>query len=99
MNKNSKLLVTLCVEELKELIYECLKDVIPNRQNSERTEQDAELISRFDACKLFGVSKTTIDKWRKYKLLPKEVKIASRVYFNKQELLELINKKGGLKYE
>jgi predicted DNA-binding transcriptional regulator AlpA len=94
MKENTRLLVTLTVEELKELINECLSSALgtSNVKTSNKTD-NTELISRFDACRMFGVSRTTIDKWRKYKLLPKEIKIASRVYFNKQELIELINKK------
>jgi predicted DNA-binding transcriptional regulator AlpA len=100
MLENKKLLVTLCVDELKELINECLSSTL-GITNSKTANKDnnTELISRFDACRMFGVSRTTIDKWRKYKLLPREIKIASRVYFNKQELIELINKKGGVRYE
>jgi len=93
MKENTRLLVTLTVEELKELINECLSSALGTSsvKTSNKTD-NTELISRFDACRMFGVSRTIIDKWRKYKLLPREIKIASRVYFNKQELIEFINK-------
>ena len=94
------LLVTLSVGELRYLISEevtnCLKTT-PKEKELESKEKPGEpvteLISRKKVAQMFGVSTTTIDKWRKFKLLPKGIKQCSRVYFIKSEIIELLKKK------
>ena len=94
----SDLLVTLKVGDLKTLLYEvltnCLKNSIPIIQDvKEEKEVVSELISRKSVAEMFGVSTTTIDKWRKFKFLPKGIKQCSRVYFLKVEITELLKSK------
>jgi predicted DNA-binding transcriptional regulator AlpA len=89
--KKDDLVVTLNIQEFRhmmaELIDERLAKAAPvQKPNKENTE----LISRLDVCNIFGVSKTTLDKWRRYGVLPTEVKIASRVYFKRDQIEELI---------
>jgi hypothetical protein len=92
MGHNKILIITMDIEELKNLIKESIFEVlnVANSKSLKHADTSIELISRFDACRLFGVSKTTIDNWRKHNLLKGEVKIASRVYFEKNELVKLI---------
>ncbi len=88
------LLVTLTTTELRSLIAEVVGDqlaqVVHTRTDS--TESPT-LISRLQVAVLFGVSKTTIDKWRRFRILPPEVKIASRVYFYKEQIMELVKQR------
>ena len=88
---NQRLIVTLNVQELKGLIREALEDFsLKSSDDKSIVEQNNELLTRIELCNLFQVSTTTIDKWRRYGLLPPEIKISSRVYFNRNEILKLL---------
>ena len=93
------LLVTLKVGDLIQLISEevtnCLKRMAPMELESREKPDEpvTELISRKKVAEMFGVSTTTIDKWRKFKFLPKGIKQCSRVYFLKVEIIELLKSK------
>jgi len=97
--KTDELLVTLRVGELKNLLSEvvinCLKKSVPEQLEVKGKVEESvpELVSRKKVAEMFNVSTTTIDKWRKFKLLPKGIKQCSRVYFLKSEIVELLKKK------
>lgn len=88
------LLVTLTTTELRSLIAEVVGDQLAQvvHTPTDSTESPT-LISRLQVAALFGVSKTTIDKWRRFRILPPEVKIASRVYFYKEQIIELVKQR------
>lgn len=88
------LLVTLTTTELRSLIAEVVGDQLSQvvHTPTDSTESPT-LLSRLQVAALFGVSKTTIDKWRRYRILPPEVKIASRVYFYKEQTMELVKQR------
>ena len=88
------LLVTLTTTELRSLIAEVVGDQLAQvvHKPTDSTESPT-LISRLQVAVLFGVSKTTIDKWRRFRILPPEVKIASRVYFYKEQIMELVKQR------
>jgi predicted DNA-binding transcriptional regulator AlpA len=88
------LLVTLTTSELRSLIAEVVSDQLANvvQTPTDLTESPS-LISRLQVASLFGVSKTTIDKWRRFQILPPEVKIASRVYFYKEQIMDLVKQR------
>jgi hypothetical protein len=98
LSKND-LLVTLKVGDFIQLISEevtnCLKRVTPMEIEAREKPDEpvTELISRVKVAEMFGVSTTTIDKWRKFKFLPKGIKQCSRVYFLKAEIIELLKSK------
>ncbi len=98
ISKND-LLVTLKVGDLIQLISEvvtnCLKRITPVELEAKEKPDEpvTELISRKKVAEMFGVSTTTIDKWRKFKFLPKGIKQCSRVYFLKVEIIELLKSK------
>jgi predicted DNA-binding transcriptional regulator AlpA len=88
------LLVTLTTDDLRNIISEVLDEkLIQNQSQKEIPKNDTSLISRLEVSKLFGVSTTSIDKWRRYKILPPVIKIASRIYFDKQKVMDLIERK------
>ena len=97
--KKEDLLVTLKVGELKCLISEVVTNCLNSTPKKELEvkgkieESVPELVSRKKVAEMFDVSTTTIDKWRKFKLLPKGIKQCSRVYFLKSEIVELLKKK------
>ena len=84
----------LTVAELRSLIAEVVGDQLAQvvHTPTDSTESPT-LISRLQVAALFGVSKTTIDKWRRFRILPPEVKIASRVYFYKEQIIELVKQR------
>lgn len=88
------LLVTLTTTELRSLIAEVVGDQLSQvvHTPTDSTESPT-LLSRLQVAALFGVCKTTIDKWRRFRILPPEVKIASRVYFYKEQIMELVKQR------
>ncbi len=94
MNKSVQMIVTLTTNDLRNLISEVLEEkLLKIASETKEAKKEASLISRLAVAKLFGVSKTTIDKWRRYKILPPVVKISSRVYFKKEEITLLYNRR------
>ena len=87
-------LISLTTNDLRNLIAEVLEEkLLKIASESKEAKKEASLISRLAVAKLFGVSKTTIDKLRRYKILPPSLKISSRVYFNKDEITHLYNRR------
>ena len=88
------LLVTLTISELRSLIAELLDEkLMPLMPQANVQTDPAALYSRLEVANIFGVSTTTIDKWRRYHILPPHVKIASRVYFYKDQIVELLKRR------
>jgi predicted DNA-binding transcriptional regulator AlpA len=73
---------------IEEVLEEKLKQHFPEKKE---TQSEVSLISRHEVAKLFKVSTTTIDKWRRYNILPPIVKMASRVYFKRHEIMQLMH--------
>jgi predicted DNA-binding transcriptional regulator AlpA len=92
-----RLLVTLKVAELEDLIRNIVEAEVKNiKIPIEQSALDAmpDLISRMDVAKLFNVSTVTIDKWCRYNILPRKIKVCRRVYFDKSRIVELLTRKG-----
>jgi predicted DNA-binding transcriptional regulator AlpA len=88
------LLVTLTTSDLRTLIAEVLDEKMrPQMEHVTKPDDSRLLYSRLEVAALFGVSRTTIDKWRRFRILPPHVKIASRVYFHKEQIHELVKRK------
>ena len=88
------LLVTLTTSELRSLIADVLDEKFKPGMTQENAKADpSALYSRLEVAKRFGVTTTTIDKWRRFKILPPHVKIASRVYFYKDQIVELVKRR------
>ncbi len=94
MNKEEKLIVTLNVSELKEIIRETMTEFLlelNNSQNKDVKKKETQLITRKEVAKLFQVSTVSLDKWRSAGILPDSIKMAGRVYYLKSEIEEMIN--------
>ncbi len=83
-----RLIVTLDIEELKQIIESCIKDA-QNALNEDKVEEDT-LLKRLEVAKLFGVSLVTLNQWRKEGLIRRH-KIKSRVFFKKSEIMLALN--------
>ena len=93
-----KLIVTLTVSELRSIIQDAielkLKGHSPHQEKS-INEKDPlpQLVTRKEVARLFKVSLVSIDKWRKYGLLPKSIKQSGKTYFLRNEILSFLKKK------
>ena len=88
------LLVTLTTNDLRNLISEVLEEKLFRLSSeSKETQKEVSLISRLDVAKLFGVSKTTVDKWRRWKILPPSIKMSSRIFFNREQIIEVVKRR------
>ena len=90
-------IVTLTVQQLKDAILTSVKEEIQKLlsqpiKDSEDNLDDL-LLTRHQVAKMFGISTVSLDKWKRAGLLPKHIKMAGRVYYMRQEILEMINKR------
>jgi len=90
-------IVTLTVQQLKDAILTSVKEeiqklLIQSTKDSEDNLDDL-LLTRHQVAKMFGISTVSLDKWKSAGLLPKHIKMAGRVYYMRQEILEMINKR------
>ena len=90
---DEKLLITMNASDLRNLIEEVLEEKLRPVPSLPEVSNGTPLISRIEVARLFGVSKTTIDKWRRHHVLPPIIKIASRVYFYKDQIQEYLKKR------
>lgn len=92
---NDKYIVTLTVSELQNAILDSLRlelsKLVPPTKPVEEKEDEI-LLTRFEVAKIFKISTVSLDKWKKAKLLPEPVKIAGKVYYLKNEIVNLIKK-------
>lgn len=79
------------IDELLELFKEKVLNEIEKFYTRPLQVQNEELITIDDACKFLKVSKVTIHKWKKIKLIC-SYRIGRRVYFKKTELLNSLRK-------
>ncbi len=90
-------IVTLTVQQLKDAILTSVKEEIQKLlcQPAKDSEDDLNdlLLTRHQVAKMFGISTVSLDKWKSAGLLPKHIKMAGRVYYMRQEILEMINKR------
>jgi len=90
--KKENLLVQLNVSDLQQLIREAVKSELENitevfTTRKKDSEEESEIISRIDVCKLLKVSTTTLFLWNKNNIL-KAKKIGNRVYYFKSDVMD-----------
>jgi excisionase family DNA binding protein len=84
---NSLLFTQITFDELLKVIRESVKGEIEQFANGMAANQKEELISIDEASVLLHVSKVTIHKWKKGRLI-QSYRIGRRIYFKKNELLD-----------
>ena len=77
------LAMTLTIGQLQDVI----KDVLTSNSQPEKPETD--LMTRFEVMEYFEISAPTIQRWVKKGTLRK-IKVGHKVYFNKSEILNII---------
>jgi len=85
MSENSTMFVAMPMTELLELIEEKIFKGL-EKYNRKDTIQTDELLNVEETCKFLRVSKVTIHKWKKRKLIV-SYRIGRRIYFKKHELI------------
>lgn len=89
---NKKLIVTLTISDLKEIIDDVIQKKIDIVKFN--TESDLpKLINREQVARYFDISLVTLAKWVKNRVLPRPLKQNSRVYFRKQDILNIVKPK------
>lgn len=96
---NDNLLVTLKISELKFLLEEVIEEKLKQFKNLVPTVSSiSKFMSRQEVADLFNVSLVSIDKWKKYGILPQPIKQSGRVYYLREEIEQLIEDKIGMKW-
>ena len=94
MRNKNKLIGSLNIFEFRSIIADVFEEKFAKlSKKTKEKQEDLVLISRLQAAKFFAVSKTTIDKWRRYRILPPEIRMSSRVFFDKNQILEALRRK------
>ena len=96
MSVNSTLFVAMPFDEFTELIQKTIKNELKNSSIIPQQVPKDDLMSIEEAGALLHVSKVTIHKWKKKKLI-QAYRIGRKIYFKRQELIDAINTKLCLK--
>lgn len=92
---DSTLLVTMSIADLESLIRNSIKVELRELLNVFHSPPKDDLISIEETAALLRVSKVTIHKYKKDKLL-KPYRIGRKVYFKKDEVINSMNSKNRL---
>ena len=96
MESIEKLIVTLNVSELRDLIAEAVESKIRELKLVQQASSEKVLpkfMTRQEVAEVFGVSLVSIDKWKKFGLLPQPIKQSGRTYFLRKQIEKLIDDK------
>jgi len=84
------------LEEFKTVIQDAVKNEI-EKLNLKKPETPTEYITRKETAKILGISLPTLNDWSKRGII-QSYRIASRVRYNRAEVINSINKVNSLKY-
>ena len=93
MTSNTFQMVNFSVDDLTELISNCVKAELQKISNVIQLNpkvENNELLSRKQASELLGVSYTTLFHWNNDKTLPAK-KIGNKVFYQKSAIMDKIN--------
>lgn len=85
MNKDN-LVVTLSTTELKDLVYDAVKDALDNERKQQEAKANEVYLTREDTMKLLQISKVTLWKMDKANLLERK-RIGRKVLYTKSSVL------------
>lgn len=84
-----QIITVISEEKLRKLMEEVVQNLVLGRET--KNEDKVEYLTRKQVTKMIGISLTTVDKWRKDKIL-RSHKPAGRVRFIKSEVHEDMQK-------
>ena len=85
MNRTD-LVVTLSTEELKDLVYDAVKDALNTERKTQETKQNEVYLTREDTMKMLQISKVTLWKLDRKGLLERK-QIGRKVLYSKSSVL------------
>ena len=85
MNKDN-LVVTLSTQELKDLVYDAVKDALDNERKQQEEKANEKYLTRQDVMNLLKISKVTLWKLDKSNVLERK-KIGRKVLYTKSSVL------------
>lgn len=91
MASTTTVFVAMPFNEFQELIQNTIKSELKNFSIVPQPAHTDDLLNIEEAGELLHVSKVTIHKWKKRKLI-NAYRIGRKIYFKKQELIESVNK-------
>jgi excisionase family DNA binding protein len=81
------LVVTMQMDEFEQFIRNIFQNEFSKMKNDSQPESSAELMTIEETQAYLNVSKVTIHKWKKKKMI-QSYRIGRKIYFKKHELLE-----------
>lgn len=82
----TNLVVTLSTEELKDLVFDAVKDALSTERNAQEVKQNEVYLTREDTMKLLQISKVTLWKMDKQGILERK-QIGRKVLYSKSSVL------------
>lgn len=82
----SKVLITLSIDEFKRHITDGLSVALTTQSNTEKHKPDVELLNIKQVCDLLKISKVTLHKWKRVGKIP-YYRISNKIYFKKSEII------------
>lgn len=88
-------LIDMNEDELRNLIRESIEGSFNTLNAPAPTEElPTALLTMDEVSQIFKVSRVTLHKWRRLKLLPPVLKKGGRVYFRKSQIMAMIEARG-----
>ena len=85
MNKDN-LVVTLSTQELKDLVYDAVKDALDNERKQQEEKANEKYLTRQDVMNLLKISKVTLWKLDKTNVLERK-RIGRKVLYTKSSVI------------
>lgn len=82
----TNLVVTLSTEELKDLVFDAVKDALSTERNAQEVKQNEVYLTREDTMKLLQISKVTLWKMDKQGILERK-QLGRKVLYSKSSVL------------
>ena len=92
MASNATMFVAMPLNEFQELIEKMINDGLEKFNRKPVPVPTDELLSIEEVCTMLHVSKVTIHKWKKKKLIF-SYRIGRKIYFKKHEVISCLNSK------
>ncbi len=97
-NEKDRHIVTLTVNELKLTVQQIVRKELARLNDLEGSDSlnqatNQILLTRMEVADIFKVSTVSLDKWKRAGILPKPIKMAGKVYYLKEEIIQMIKKR------
>lgn len=93
MENNKKRPIDMTQEELSQLLTLTISSLLGETKRNETEKTNDELVPRLEVAREFSVSAVTLDKWVKYTVFPKPIKVGRKLFFRRIDLQKFIFQK------